>query len=485
VLPISTIDKTETFPNENSKTELETSLSAVANQGQKKALTKSNTLTEEAVASTQSGGVAEEKIDSSTSFSQGKTDEVNTDNDIVDNASAETRNTNSNSFGRNEAMNISSQEETAEVVNGSEKEGSQEGFNMEPSDMLSNENDLDVESGEIVDQALPSQRVSSAPQEGTVAGSVTEKIEGNVNTFDGTIAENVLDRGVVPDEIAKPALSNQIVEPLSNKLYDVSTDDVSDIPKPNLPEGRVEPIKNTYWQLELAAGTNYLNATFNTTTDNNEWGELKNQTETPDWGSGVNLDAALIWNNKWLARTGLEYNRLRSSFSYQTTFDSLVYQENVLLQVIVDSIAGEVIDEIYGGADVLVPFTREVKHQNEYTVIGIPFEVGYFQRHKKWHLGIAAGAVLNFRINQSGKSWGTDNEITTFDKNSPAALIADLKLGVRLSPLLVYRLGKGYLLGLSPQLTWQTNPIFDRSDLTARTRQFRFSIGVQKAIGRK
>lgn len=293
------------------------------------------------------------------------------------------------------------------------------------------------------------------------------------NTALSTIVETTA--SAINRQAAVMALANLPTKYLS---YDWAFDAETE-----LAEKRVEPLKSTQWLVGASGGVSLLRPTFSSTSDS-EWATIKNQTETADWGYHFGLNTTLVWRKHTLLQAGLEYEQAHTTFSHEYSYDTLLVMDNVLLGVIVDSITGMVVDEIFGDTTVMGTVTRKLIQDNHYNSLSLPLSLGRQWTRGKWQYGLSVGVVLRFQLQQRGQTLSPEEEVITFSGNETQVLFPKVGLGVRVSPFLGYRLGKGLLLTASPRWTVQQNTIFGQADRKVRTQGFGLQLGVRKSLGR-
>lgn len=231
------------------------------------------------------------------------------------------------------------------------------------------------------------------------------------------------------------------------------------------------------WEVNLWGGINTLNQNF-ISTSLSDLATLKNQTEKNTSGKSLGLQTSIIWNNRYLLSTGIEYHDLWSKLDLKLTTPIQVWKENELINVWIDEASGDTLNTEYGKVLVDADSTRTVIHHNRYRRLSIPIELGIQHQIAKYTLGISAGAVLNFTRFQSGKTFNENSDLVVFDSNSSARTMNPFSMGLRITPQLGYRIGNNLALKITPQWTWDSNSSFDGTVLRIGFHQFNLNMGV-------
>ena len=235
--------------------------------------------------------------------------------------------------------------------------------------------------------------------------------------------------------------------------------------------------KNRIWQLGIMGGVNISRFDFNSD-EFTEMAALKDKTENGEWGKSFGINVGLLWKNHWLINSGIEYHQLWRQFKYDGQKNITVFKENKLFKVWVDAVSGDTLNRDFKDTTVNVVLTRNVKHYNEYKQFRIPIEIGIQQNTNKTIYGITAGAVFNFTTAQSGKTFDKNAEIVIFEKSDPTSPFKVFNIGLRVSPILGYRVFENWNITLSPQWMWQRNTDFDGTDFKTGMHLFNLNVGV-------
>jgi len=238
------------------------------------------------------------------------------------------------------------------------------------------------------------------------------------------------------------------------------------------------PIK---WQADLFGGINtrYTNHQSN---DYSDLADLKNTTAKQDLGTSYGINAGLVFKDRWLLNSGIEYHQLWSKFDYEEIKQFQVLKEDVLLRIWVDAATGDTLNTLYGDTLVNAISTRTVLHYNQFQRVSIPLEIGVQQNHGKFLYGITAGTVFNFTNQQSGRTLDASGEIIDFSGNDATAPYKSFDIGLRVSPLVGYQLSENWSLTLRPQWTWNQNTNFDDTDIKIGFHQVNLNIGLRHSF---
>ena len=235
---------------------------------------------------------------------------------------------------------------------------------------------------------------------------------------------------------------------------------------------------NLNWKIGIQGGVNKLNLNYNSQAAA-DLANLKESTESGEWGASFGANATLVWKDRWLLGTGLEYHQAIVKFEYIDQKDFVVSKENQLLQIWLDASNNDTINTLYGNTTVDATSTRHVIHYNRYSKLTIPIEIGTQWQYGKWHYGSMGGVNLNLSLLQTGKILDANSEIVAFDQSSPEAPFKKLDIGFRVSPFVGYQLTKKIIGTVRPQLAWQFNRNIQGTDIKMNVQQFNLNVGVE------
>lgn len=235
------------------------------------------------------------------------------------------------------------------------------------------------------------------------------------------------------------------------------------------------PIK---WQADLFGGINTLHTKYQSN-DYNDLAALKNTTAKQDLGTSYGINAGLLFKDRWLVNSGIEYHQLWSKFDYEKIEQFQVLKEDVLLRVWIDAATGDTLNVMYSDTLVNATSTRTVLHHNQFQRISIPLEIGVQQNSGKFIYGITASTVFNFTNKQSGRTLDGSGEIVDFNENNATAPYKSFDIGWRVSPLVGYQLSENWSLTLRPQWTWNRNNNFDSTDIKTSFHQVNLNLGLR------
>ncbi len=206
---------------------------------------------------------------------------------------------------------------------------------------------------------------------------------------------------------------------------------------------------------------------------------LKNATTKLDAGGSFGIQTTIVFNNRWLLKSGIEYHQLWSTLDYSEMKPIQILKKNELVKIAVDAETGNVINRFYKDTLVNATSTRTVLHHNKFEQISVPFEVGVQQNRNLLNYSITVGTVFNFIKNQTGKTIDADGEIIVFSKNDDEALFKPFSVGLRISPLLGYQFSENLSLTLLPKWTWSRQPNWDVTDIKTNVHQLNFNVGLK------
>lgn len=240
-------------------------------------------------------------------------------------------------------------------------------------------------------------------------------------------------------------------------------------------------VKSLAWQIGAWGGGNRTSFQYKSGSMS-DLTQLKEQTERVGLGKSFGVSTSLLWENRWLLSTGIEYHQLWSTFEYKEEQPIQVNKENQLLRVWVDAATSDTLASEYGDATVNALAIRNVVNHNKYQRFSIPIGVGFQQTSAKVVYGVTASGLLSFTTSQSGKTLNEGAEIIDFDKNSTVAPFKAFNVGARVSPFLGYRISTGWTIKVNPQWTWQTGADFGGTEVKLNVHQFNLNFGVEYAF---
>ena len=235
------------------------------------------------------------------------------------------------------------------------------------------------------------------------------------------------------------------------------------------------------WQFSLLGGAN--NFLFNySTTEPSALARQKNESETGQWGYQLGFQTDLVFNNQWVISSGLSYHNLYSRFDLVGQTNTQVFKEDVILQVLVDSNTGEVLNSIMGDTIVNAVTTRNIVHHNRYQQFSIPLDFGFQKIHRGFIYGLRAGLGFHYVSAQSGRALDLDGEIVVFDTDSTYTPFRSFHIGFRFSPLTGYQFSNQWAITFQPQWAWNPQIGFDNPNLKLTTQQFNFVLGLRYSL---
>ena len=252
-----------------------------------------------------------------------------------------------------------------------------------------------------------------------------------------------------------------------------------DPPLPNISEEASDtrvPGRVFVPSLTVYAGSNWGIPSFSSS-ETPALATLKGETESAMSGYSMGVMGTLTYRNKWTLSSGVEYHRFNTRFEYTSVRDSQILKPQTTIAVVVDA-NGNVVSTQTGDVLVGANVVRQVRHHNQYHLVSVPIELGYTTRRGAWSYGLASGAVLNFRLRQSGRTLDPSQAIIDFSSDTPATLYGKFGVGIRVSPLLSYHLTDRVALSLCPQWQWSSYRLFGDSGLRGGIHQVHFNLGV-------
>ncbi len=267
-----------------------------------------------------------------------------------------------------------------------------------------------------------------------------------------------------------------LVETNTSKSPAIAVSKTTEIPENKQLKTRQSlPIK---WQADIFGGINTFH-TKHQSANYNDLAELKNSTSKQDLGASYGINAGMVFKDRWLLNSGVEYHQLWSKFDYEKVEQFQVLKEDVLLRVWIDEATGDTLNTLYGDTLVNATSTRTVLHHNQFQRISIPLEIGIQQNSGKLIYGIAAGTVFNLTTKQSGRTLDALGKIVNFNENDTTAPYKPFSIGWRVSPLVGYQLSENWSIILRPQWTLNQNNNFNGTDIQTDFHQINLSVGLK------
>lgn len=167
---------------------------------------------------------------------------------------------------------------------------------------------------------------------------------------------------------------------------------------------------------------------------------------------------------------------------YEKVENIQISKEDELLTVWIDATTGDTLRQRYGDTIINAISTRTVLHHNNYQRFSIPIEFGVLKNTEKLIYGMKVGAIFNFTNTQSGRTIDKANQVVDFTNNDTTSLFKAFDIGLRLSPLIGYRLSEHWSVNLQPQWTWYRSTNFQNTDLKIGIHQYNINLGLRYYI---
>ena len=218
---------------------------------------------------------------------------------------------------------------------------------------------------------------------------------------------------------------------------------------------------------------------FNFSSENlSELATTKNETESGRAGYSLGLSASLLIKDRFIIKTGVDYDQLITKFDFEQTDVNAVLRENQLLRVWIDAASGDTIRTQNGEGLVDQTTTRTVLYYNSFRRINIPLELGIKKNIHRLQIGISAGGILSFIRQQSGRTLDDLENIIQITNEEPTALLKAVNLGFRISPFVGYSLSEHWSANFRPQWTTRTQNVFEGSGIKLRSNVLSFNLGL-------
>lgn len=227
-------------------------------------------------------------------------------------------------------------------------------------------------------------------------------------------------------------------------------------------KGKVKKVSTIYplkkkalvWEIEATAGANRLMGNYFLPTNAGEG----TSSEKGEYGSSYGLKVGVVWKKHWTFKTGFEYHQLWSQFNYDLLNGPVVFKDTfALTQVVIDPLTNTTVNRIYVDTMVTSTTGRQVVHHNKYSLYSIPLEFGWQDQKERFLYGLSAGASLNFVRGQKGRRLNGESIVSDFDSASDLTAFKDFGIGLRVTPMLGYRLTSKLSIRITPQLEWYNN----------------------------
>lgn len=235
--------------------------------------------------------------------------------------------------------------------------------------------------------------------------------------------------------------------------------------------------KNPTWEISFWGGINSTDLHYNSDLLP-DLALVKSSAESSQMGMGSGLGLSQVYKNTYAISTGIEYHQSWSKFDYMKIDSTDVFKENQLVKVWVNSMTGDTIHRAYDDVFANRVTTLKVIHHNKYQRLTIPLQFGLQKRTQKFVYGLSVGATFNFTISQSGKTLDSSANIVEFENDSPVSTYRPFGIGLRISPLVGFRISEKMTLNIQPQWNWTARSQFDGSDITLHAQQLNLNLGV-------
>lgn len=246
---------------------------------------------------------------------------------------------------------------------------------------------------------------------------------------------------------------------------------------------RVSDEENNKRKIALTTGLyGGINRTFvkYESTSDASFADKRNATESPITGSIYGLEAAISYKG-WRVNTGAEFQNIWTKFATNLQKDTTDFQAQVLSLVRIDGTTGNTLSTEKRDTFVNAVYNNTIVHYNNFQRLSIPLEVGHYYSNNKWSYGISAGTSFDFLLNQSGRISASNNEITTFDKNSENALFQSFGMSLRANLHFGYQINKHLMLTLSPRWSRSVQNILN-DNMRAKVQQMNVTLGVRSVF---
>lgn len=208
-------------------------------------------------------------------------------------------------------------------------------------------------------------------------------------------------------------------------------------------------LKKNKWSIAMEAGLHQHSWSMKApNAETTTYLDFRNETEKSTLGYQGGLRFQYDLSARLYLGSGLNYKRYWTKAQAERTFTQQVMKSNVLIKQIINPNTGEVIDEVYGDAEITQHTHRRVDQNNQFDQVQLPLYLGYeLIKRKKWALGLEFGGSIGYWVKREGAVIGKeiDLDLLVFDNNN-TTLITTKKT-----------LTNGYI---SPIINWQISPIY-------------------------
>ncbi len=150
---------------------------------------------------------------------------------------------------------------------------------------------------------------------------------------------------------------------------------------------------------EIYSSVDYVNNRFSATSENLEYKEERDATQTQLEGYRAGLRLKFLTRSGLYLKTGVELSAIRERFDRRETIERTEIRPNQLLEVITQS---DTTIYIYGDAPVQIQENKIWKVWNTYRTVGIPLLIGYQSDFGKFTYGIDLGGIYNLHYDFEG-----------------------------------------------------------------------------------
>ena len=150
---------------------------------------------------------------------------------------------------------------------------------------------------------------------------------------------------------------------------------------------------------EIYSSVDYVTNRFSATSENLEYKEERDATQTQLEGYRAGLRLKFLTRSGLYFKTGIELSAIRERFDRKETIERTEIRPNQLLEVITQS---DTTIYIYGDAPVQIQENKIWKVWNTYRTLGIPLLIGYQSEYGKFTYGIDLGGIYNLHYDFEG-----------------------------------------------------------------------------------
>lgn len=204
---------------------------------------------------------------------------------------------------------------------------------------------------------------------------------------------------------------------------------------------------------------NYGQSTFTNTAEPNNVPQYRSDSERPFFSFDYGVLLSATTKNGFGIFGGINRSVLQEELNYTQQKDTLLLIEDYIKSIVIDARG----DSMVTFVDTLIntQYIETSKTYNTYKSIDLPIGIDYHKRMGNVSIGLSVSALINLSFVSEGQAYSDSGVISNFNIEDAY----ESKIGVRFNfgvPI-QYQLRRKLSVGLSPMITYYTEPISSSS----------------------